>query len=297
MPNAPNAPGQEADGEAPRGGGFPSLIQTRIPARSVATNRKSTTTHHRRRSEYGSCLDGCASRCAATHPCPRARQRVRLARAALKRSVRAGDIARRRGRPRMPLGGRDHVRLRAVAQPDPLGPDEDPQVPGPLALNENRQLGRLTLRQREALAGALQDKQGDPPVDGTLQKGNLERRSGREETRAAATSLRAAAASGEPQTARAVAERARQQPGRHGEDRDRDRRARERRQAVGAGVEEHREHGQRGNAGEDQRVRLRSRRSARGSRGRARRSSRAPARRRSGSRRGRPRRRRSRGPA
>ena len=29
----------------------------------------------------------------------------------------------------------------------------------PLAVNENRQLGRLTLRQREALAGALEEKQ------------------------------------------------------------------------------------------------------------------------------------------
>jgi hypothetical protein len=28
----------------------------------------------------------------------------------------------------------------------------------PLAVNENRQLGRLTLRQKEALAGALEDK-------------------------------------------------------------------------------------------------------------------------------------------
>ena len=28
----------------------------------------------------------------------------------------------------------------------------------PLALNENRQLGRLTQRQREALAGALEEK-------------------------------------------------------------------------------------------------------------------------------------------
>jgi hypothetical protein len=28
----------------------------------------------------------------------------------------------------------------------------------PLAVNENRQLGRLTMRQKEALAGALEDK-------------------------------------------------------------------------------------------------------------------------------------------
>jgi|SRR4051812_14157668 hypothetical protein len=85
--------------------------------------------------------------------------RVRLARAALKRSVRSGD-----------LGAGDVIRdcpweaetmsvselLRSQSR---WGRTRTRKFLVPLALSENRQIGRLTLRQREALAGALEAKQ------------------------------------------------------------------------------------------------------------------------------------------
>ena len=69
--------------------------------------------------------------------------RVRLARAALKRSVTRRRRGRRAGRPLVPMGGGDDVRLGAAAKSIALGSDEDAEVPVPLAVNENRQLGRL----------------------------------------------------------------------------------------------------------------------------------------------------------
>ncbi len=56
---------------------------------------------------------------------------VRLARAELKRRVASGEIERRRGDPRVPVGGRQHGRRRPADEPAPLGPDALPQVPRP----------------------------------------------------------------------------------------------------------------------------------------------------------------------
>lgn len=85
--------------------------------------------------------------------------RVRLARAALKREVQAGtkpaqDVVRS-----CPWEAETMSVSELLRAQDRWGRTRTRKFLMPLALNENRQLGRLTLRQREALAGALEAKQ------------------------------------------------------------------------------------------------------------------------------------------
>lgn len=86
--------------------------------------------------------------------------RVRLARAALKRAVQAGDVDTAevvRKCPweveTMPIG----ELLRSQRR---WGRTRTRKFLVPLALNENRELGRLTLRQRALLAAELEAKRG-----------------------------------------------------------------------------------------------------------------------------------------
>jgi hypothetical protein len=85
--------------------------------------------------------------------------RVRLARAALKRSVRAGDIRAAEVVQECPWEAETMSVSELLRSQTRWGRTRTRKFLGPLALNENRPLGRLTLRQREALAGALRDKQ------------------------------------------------------------------------------------------------------------------------------------------
>lgn len=85
--------------------------------------------------------------------------RVRLARAALKREVQAGtrpaqDVVRA-----CPWEAETMSVSELLRAQDRWGRTRTRKFLVPLALNENRQIGRLTLRQREALAGALDAKQ------------------------------------------------------------------------------------------------------------------------------------------
>jgi hypothetical protein len=85
--------------------------------------------------------------------------RVRLARAALKREVQAGnaqapDIIRT-----CPWEAETMSVSELLRAQDRWGRTRTRKFLIPLAMNENRQLGRLTVRQREALAGALEAKQ------------------------------------------------------------------------------------------------------------------------------------------
>ncbi len=85
--------------------------------------------------------------------------RVRLARAALKREVQAGttpvqDVVRS-----CPWEAETMSVSELLRAQDRWGRTRTRKFLLPLSVSENRQLGRLTLRQREALAGALEAKQ------------------------------------------------------------------------------------------------------------------------------------------
>lgn len=85
--------------------------------------------------------------------------RVRLARAALKRSVRAGERSADEVVRSCPWEAETMSVSELLRSQSRWGRTRTRKFLMPLALNENRQIGRLTQRQREALAGALQDKQ------------------------------------------------------------------------------------------------------------------------------------------
>lgn len=84
--------------------------------------------------------------------------RVRLARAALKRSVRAGDTAVEEVVRTCPWEAETMTVSELLRSQSRWGRTRTRKFLVPLALSENRQLGRLTLRQKEALAGALEEK-------------------------------------------------------------------------------------------------------------------------------------------
>ena len=84
--------------------------------------------------------------------------RVRLARAALKRAIAAGRRRRGGGRPRLPLGGREMTVGELLRSQRRWGRTRARKFLVSLGLNENRELGTLTERQRELLAGALEAK-------------------------------------------------------------------------------------------------------------------------------------------
>jgi hypothetical protein len=86
--------------------------------------------------------------------------RVRLARAALKRSVQAGSLTAAQVVRSCPWEAETMSVSELLRSQSRWGRTRTRKFLIPLAVNENRQLGRLTLRQREALAGALGVKQG-----------------------------------------------------------------------------------------------------------------------------------------
>jgi hypothetical protein len=84
--------------------------------------------------------------------------RVRLARAALKRSVRAGNTAVEQVVRTCPWEAETMTVSELLRSQSRWGRTRTRKFLVPLAVSENRQLGRLTLRQKEALAGALEEK-------------------------------------------------------------------------------------------------------------------------------------------
>ena len=84
--------------------------------------------------------------------------RVRLARAALKRAVRAGDVEAHDVVRSCPWEAETMSVSELLRSQSRWGRTRTRKFLVPLAVSENRQIGRLTLRQREMLAGALELK-------------------------------------------------------------------------------------------------------------------------------------------
>jgi hypothetical protein len=84
--------------------------------------------------------------------------KVRLARAALKRSVRSGDMPAAEIVRACPWEAETMSVSELLRSQTRWGRQRTRKFLVPLAVNENRPLGRLTLRQREAVAGALETK-------------------------------------------------------------------------------------------------------------------------------------------
>jgi len=84
--------------------------------------------------------------------------RVRLARAALKRAVGAGDLRAEQVVRSCPWEAETMSVSELLRSQSRWGRTRTRKFLVPLAVSENRQLGRLTLRQREALAAALEEK-------------------------------------------------------------------------------------------------------------------------------------------
>ena len=85
--------------------------------------------------------------------------RVRLARAALKRSVRAGEVGAEQVVRTCPWEAETMSVSELLRSQARWGRTRTRKFLIPLAVSENRQLGRLTVRQRDALAFALEEKQ------------------------------------------------------------------------------------------------------------------------------------------
>jgi len=85
--------------------------------------------------------------------------RVRLARAALKREVQAGKRPVEQVVRVCPWEAETMSVSELLRSQSRWGRTRTRKFLSPLAVSENRQLGRLTLRQREVLAGALENKQ------------------------------------------------------------------------------------------------------------------------------------------
>ncbi len=84
--------------------------------------------------------------------------RVRLARAALKRSVRAGQVEAHEVIRSCPWEAESMSVSELLRSQSRWGKTRTRKFLTPLAVSENRQLGRLTVRQKEMLAGALEAK-------------------------------------------------------------------------------------------------------------------------------------------
>ena len=85
--------------------------------------------------------------------------RVRLARAELKRSVRAGRLPAEQVVRSCPWEAETMSVSELLRSQSRWGRTRTRKFLVPLAVGENRQLGRLTMRQREMLANALAAKQ------------------------------------------------------------------------------------------------------------------------------------------
>ena len=86
--------------------------------------------------------------------------KVRLARARLKRAVRAGEMEAYEVVRSCPWEAETMSVSELLRSQSRWGRTRARKFLLPLAVNENRQLGRLTLRQREMLAGSLEFKAG-----------------------------------------------------------------------------------------------------------------------------------------
>lgn len=86
--------------------------------------------------------------------------RVRLARAALKRAVEAGDVDTAEVVRECPWEVETMTIGELLRSQRRWGRTRARKFVASMALNENRQLGRLTLRQRSVLAAELDAKQG-----------------------------------------------------------------------------------------------------------------------------------------
>jgi hypothetical protein len=86
--------------------------------------------------------------------------RVRLARASLKRAVRAGTLEAHEVVRSCPWEAETMSVSELLRSQSRWGRTRTRKFLLPLAVSENRQLGRLTVRQREMLAGALEAKRG-----------------------------------------------------------------------------------------------------------------------------------------
>jgi len=86
--------------------------------------------------------------------------RVRLARAALKRAVEAGDVDTAAVVRECPWEAETMTIGELLRSQRRWGRTRTRKFLSALSLNENRQLGRLTLRQRSLLAGMLDAKFG-----------------------------------------------------------------------------------------------------------------------------------------
>jgi hypothetical protein len=84
--------------------------------------------------------------------------RVRLARAALKRQVSAGNLEAHEIVRSCPWEAETMSVSELLRSQTRWGRTRTRKFLSPLAVSENRQLGRLTLRQREMLAAALEAK-------------------------------------------------------------------------------------------------------------------------------------------
>lgn len=84
--------------------------------------------------------------------------RVRLARAALKRQVSAGNLEAHEIVRSCPWEAATMSVSELLRSQTRWGRTRTRKFLSPLAVSENRQLGLLTLRQREMLAGALEAK-------------------------------------------------------------------------------------------------------------------------------------------
>lgn len=84
--------------------------------------------------------------------------KVRLARAAMKRRVHAGDVGAHDVVRSCPWEAETMTVSELLRSQQRWGRTRTRKFLLPLAVSENRQLGMLTLRQREVLAGALEAK-------------------------------------------------------------------------------------------------------------------------------------------
>lgn len=84
--------------------------------------------------------------------------KVRLARAALKRAVQAGELGAHEVVRSCPWEAETMSVSELLRSQQRWGRTRTRKFLVPLAVSENRQLGRLTTRQRELLAGALETK-------------------------------------------------------------------------------------------------------------------------------------------
>lgn len=90
--------------------------------------------------------------------------RVRLARAALKRAVEAGDLETSDVVRECPWQAETMTIGELLRSQRRWGRTRSRKFLVALTLNENRELGRLTLRQRSMLAAELDAKQGVAPL-------------------------------------------------------------------------------------------------------------------------------------